>query len=707
MNPYKMRTMKLKKKLGLFDVFAISTGSMFSSGFFLLPGLAAQHTGPSVILAYFLSGLLIMPAMFSIAEISTALPRSGGAYFFLDRSLGPMMGTIGGIGTFIALLLKTAFALVGIGAYASIFWDIPIKETAVIFAVIFAILNIFGASKTSGVQKIFVIVLLVVLGAFIADGFWNIFSGTHSSIEFNKNNYTPFFTGGLNGLIFTTGFVFVSYLGLTKIASVAEEIKNPERNIPLGMVLSLLVTGLIYVLGVFIMVSVIGNEALSKDLSPVATAVEHLFNWLPPKTGLFIIVIAALLAFASTGNAGMLATSRYPLAMGRDKLFSEIFSKISRWGTPVPAIVLTAGLIILCIVFLTEEGIVKLASTFQLFIFMAINFAVIVFRNSKIASYDPGYNSPLYPWMQIFGIISSLALMFYMGWEALVFTLTIIILAYLWFLIFVRSKVKREGAIFHWFALLGKLQHDELENEFMTILREKGLRQNDPFNQTIVHSQIHFIDNAIFENLVQDVANSIALQLNIDANDLNAELLKTTPIDPALVIPEVSLLYAKQADIIHPVLHIVLCKKGIEKPVNKDGILSKEKIKIFFFLVNDENKPKQQLRMLSSILNIAERDHFIKDIISLKTTREITKYLLHDKQYISFQLTKNEPSNIFINKKLMDVKLPQDILVVLIDRNNSSFAPNGKTVLLENDVLTIVGGQRSINKLYDQFILSK
>ena len=501
--------------------------------------------------------------------------------------------------------------------------------------------------------------------------------------------------------------MFVSYLGLTKIASVAEEIKNPERNIPLGMVLSLLVTGLIYVLGVFIMVSVIGNEALSKDLSPVATAVEHLFNWLPPKTGLFIIVIAALLAFASTGNAGMLATSRYPLAMGRDKLFSEIFSKISRWGTPVPAILLTAGLIILCIVFLTEEGIVKLASTFQLFIFMAINFAVIVFRNSKIASYDPGYKSPLYPWMQIFGIISSLALMFYMGWEALVFTLTIIILAYLWFLIFVRSKVKREGAIFHWFALLGKLQHDELENEFMTILREKGLRQNDPFNQTIVHSQIHFIDNAIFEDLVQDVANSIALQLNIDANDLNAELLKTTPIDPALVIPEVSLLYAKQADIIHPVLHIVLCKEGIEKPVNKDGIFSKEKIKIFFFLVNDENKPKQQLRMLSSILNIAERDHFIKDIISLKTTREITKYLLHDKQYISFQLTKNEPSNIFINKKLMDVKLPQDILVVLIDRNNSSFAPNGKTVLLENDVLTIVGGQRSINKLYDQFILSK
>ncbi len=699
--------MKLKRELGLFDVFAVSTGAMFSSGFFLLPGLAAQHTGPSVILAYFLAGLLIMPSMFSVAEISTALPRSGGAYFFLDRSLGPMMGTIGGIGTYIALLLKTAFALVGIGAYGAIFWNIPIKETAIVFAVVFAVLNIIGARKSSGIQRIFVIGLLVVLGAFIADGFWNIFAGTHPSIVFDTDEYIPFFTGGVEGLFFTTGFVFVSYLGLTQIASVAEEIKNPERNIPLGMALSLLVTGLIYVLGVFVMVTVIDNEALAQDLSPAATAVEQLFSWLPPRTGLYIIVIAALFAFASTGNAGMLATSRYPLAMGRDKLFSEIFSKISRRGTPVPAILLTAGLIILCIVFLTEEGIVKLASTFQLFIFMTINFSVIVFRNSKIASYDPGYHSPLYPWMQLFGIITSLALMFFMGWGALAFTLGTIILAYLWYHFFVRSKVKREGAIYHWFALLGRHQHDELENEFMMILREKGLRQDDPFNQTIVRAHIHYVAQPRFEDLVHDVADSIALELNVDGHSLRDEFLSTTPIDPALVIPEVSLLYAKKRDILHPVLHIVLSEEGIEKPVDQNGTSSRETIRIFFFLVNDENNPRQQLRMLSSIIDIAERDHFIKDIFSSKSKREIIEYLLHDKQYISFSVSRDKPSRMLINKKLMEVKLPPDVLVVFIDRGNTSFAPKGNTVLLENDVLTIIGRTGSINKLYDQFILPK
>ena len=83
----------LKKELGLVDVFAISTGAMFSSGFFLLPGVAAAGTGPSVILAYMLAGIFIMPAMLSVAELSTAMPRSGGAYYFLDRALGPLVGT--------------------------------------------------------------------------------------------------------------------------------------------------------------------------------------------------------------------------------------------------------------------------------------------------------------------------------------------------------------------------------------------------------------------------------------------------------------------------------------------------------------------------------------------------------------------------------------------------------------------------------------
>ena len=116
---------------------------MFSSGFFLLPGLASAQAGPSVVLAYLIGGIMVLPAMLSAAELSTAMPRAGGPYYFLDRSLGPMVGTVGGLGTWMALIFKSAFALVGMGAYLAIFYEIPIKPFAVGFTLFFTALNVF------------------------------------------------------------------------------------------------------------------------------------------------------------------------------------------------------------------------------------------------------------------------------------------------------------------------------------------------------------------------------------------------------------------------------------------------------------------------------------------------------------------------------------------------------------------------------------
>ena len=94
-----MKKQKLKKELGLFDVYAIATGVTLSAGFFLLPGLAAVEVGSGIPLAYLLAGLLITPGLVSMAELATAMPRAGGVYYFLDRSMGPLMGTVGGFGT--------------------------------------------------------------------------------------------------------------------------------------------------------------------------------------------------------------------------------------------------------------------------------------------------------------------------------------------------------------------------------------------------------------------------------------------------------------------------------------------------------------------------------------------------------------------------------------------------------------------------------
>ncbi len=694
----------LKKELGLLEVFTISTGAMFSSGFFLLPGLASQYTGPSVFLAYLVSGILILPAMFSMAEISTALPRSGGAYFFLDRSLGPLAGTIGGLGTYFALMFKTAFAIIGIGAYAAIFWDVPVKIIAIMVTLIFMVLNLIGAKQSSGLQNFFVIFLLLVVGTFIIDGLYNIFFSDRVDLPHVNENFKPFFTNGLEGIIITAGFVFVSYLGLTKIASVSEEIKNPERNIPLGMALSLVITGLIYFLGVFVMVAVIEPAEFADDLAPAATAVNKLFNWLPGKWGSYLMTGAAMAAFASTGNAGLLSSSRYPLAMGRDNLIPPVFSKLGKKGSPMYAILLTTFFILFFILILSEQGIAKLASTFQILIFVFINFSVIVFRKSKIESYDPGFRSPFYPYMQIAGIFILMVLIVYLGWISILFSLGIVLIGVAWYYYYARVRVKREGAIFHWFALLGKYQYTELESEFMSIIKEKGLRQGDPFDETVMRARItHFDKETSFMDLLNYVSGIFTDEMHVKKDDLINEFINTSSIEPALIFPEVSLLFAKNEGIDHPSLLIVISEKGINKPVVKKRIASEDAIRIFFFLVNPLSEPRQQLRMLSHLIDIIERDNFLNDMLKLKNHREIKEYLLHNERYITLQLIPGTAQAEMIGKKLKDVKFPSKVLVALLERDGKTFAPGGNTDLLENDVLTIIGEPESINKLYDQY----
>ena len=698
----------LKKELGLTDVFAISTGAMFSSGFFLLPGIASIHTGPSIFLAYMIAGLLIVPAMLSVAEISTAFPRAGGAYFFLDRGLGPLMGTIGGLGTYFALMFKTSFAIIGIGAYAAVFWDVPVKAIAVIATLLFMAINLISAKKTSNMQKFLMFFLLLILGIFIVDGFYNVlFSGKVAQTEI-KDRFTPFFTDGVEGLIIATGFVFVSYLGLTQITSVAEEIKNPERNIPLGMLLSLIVTGLIYVLGVFIMTALINPSEFVTDMAPVVTVARRMFDWLPGESGVFLMLGAAMVAFALTGNAGLLATSRYPLAMGRDKLLPPIFAKVGKNGTPVFAILLTTCFILLFILILSEEGIVKLAITFQLVVFLLINFSVIVFRRSNIDSYDPGFRSPLYPYMQIAGIIISIVLIAYMGWMSIIFCAVTIFACYLWYNYRVRENVERGGAIFHWFALLGKYQYAELENEFMHIIKEKGLREGDPFDETIIRAHVAKVDRDMdFDELFDYVTKLFTTEMHISKGALIEEFLTTSAIDPMLVAPEVSIMYAKHENIDRPSLQIVISPKGINRPPIKKESDAEENIKIFFFLINPLKEPRQQLRMLSRIIDVVERDGFKEDLLSFKSEREIKEYLLQNERFITIQILPDTVRSKFIGKQLKDIKLPADVLVALIERDSETFTPNGNTYLNENDVLTIIGEPKSISHLFDKYIKAK
>lgn len=199
---------RLSKELKLFDVFAISTGAMFSSGFFLLPGLASAQAGPAVVLAYLIAAFLVVPAMLSKAELSTAMPRAGGTYYFLDRSMGPVVGAVGGLGTWAALILKSAFAIIGMGAYLALFIELPMTTLAIGLTLFFTLVNLVGAKESGRLQGGLVVVLLVALLFFVIQGLVEIFSLGVGPVV--REQFTPFLPFGSEGLFSTVGLVFVS-----------------------------------------------------------------------------------------------------------------------------------------------------------------------------------------------------------------------------------------------------------------------------------------------------------------------------------------------------------------------------------------------------------------------------------------------------------------------------------------------------------------
>lgn len=693
---------RLKKELGLFDVFAVSTGAMFSSGFFLLPGLAAAQSGPSVALAYLIAGILILPAMLSAAELSTALPRSGGTYFFLDRSLGPMAGTIGGLGTYFALTLKTAFALIGIGAYAAFFVELPIKTVAVALTVVFMIINVVGAKETTALQRILVIILLTVLAFFLAQGFYYV--GFEQSAELTRQRNTPFMPFGISGLLSTVGFVFVSYAGLTKVTSIAEEVKNPDRNIPLGMILSLTITSFIYVAGVFVMVSVLDMQDLSSDLRPVATAADQFFAWLPGSWGLILIVAAALAAFASTGNAGLMSASRYPMAMARDRLLPPFLGRLGRFQTPLNAILITGGLMIGFIVLLDAEGIAKLASAFQLLIFIFLNLAVIVMRESRITSYDPGFRSILYPWIQIFGMLTSAALIFYMGWMAIVFTIGVVLICLLWYRFYAEGKVRRDGAIYHWFSRLGQRRFEGLDTEFRSILKEKGLRGEDPYEEIVARSFVLDLDQpADFETVVREAAACLARRMPCSDQHIIERIMAgtrvgATPVTRGVALPHFRTELVDQSELVlvrsvHPIF-----VPG-DDPMT-DHVEEDKSVRTLFFLVSPESNPRQHLRILAQIAGRVDEDSFIPDWHGAQGEQALKEVLLRNDRSMTVVLSDTEAAD-WRNRELRELSLPGTCLIALIQREGEVVYPHGSTRFGDGDRVTVIGEPADISALRD------
>ncbi|MCG8425683.1 MAG: amino acid permease [Proteobacteria bacterium] len=418
-------------------VVSISISAMLGSGIFVLPGLAAAKTGPSVWLAYVLAGICVLPAALSKAELATAMPTSGGTYVYLDRTFGPLVGTISGLGLWISLLLKSAFALVGFSAYLVVLADVPLEPTALILLACIVTLNLRGVRKVSQVQVVVVAVSITgLLGLSVAGIF-----------QFDSSHFDRSFVAGPGGLTAAVAFVFVSYAGVTKVAAIAEEVKQPDRNLPLGMLLSLSIATALYGGITLVMVGAIPFDVFYADLHPVYSLANQLDagSSIVHAVGIMAAVLGVV-TMTSMANAGLLAASRFPFAMSRAHLLPARLSQLhSRFLTPTACIWLSGAIMAAAIVLFDIERIAKLASAVIIMLFIAVNLAVMVLRETRVQWYQPGFRSPLYPWIQIFGVLSGLVLLAVMGALAFVAAVALSVPGALLYAGYGRHRAGRRG----------------------------------------------------------------------------------------------------------------------------------------------------------------------------------------------------------------------------------------------------------------------
>ena len=543
---------------------------MLGSGIFVLPGLAAYKTGPMVWLAYLVAGLSVLPAALSKSELATAMPTSGGTYVYLERTFGPLAGTVSGLGLWLSLLLKSAFALVGFSAYLAVLIpsitqgnQMMVVSLVLLFGI--TVLNIVGVSIIGKLQKVIVLVVLVALLIMAVMGLQTV-DLTHLKGGFSK---------GANGFIAAAAFVYVSYAGVTKVAAIAEEVKNPDRNLPLGILISWLSVMMIYVFVVFVLVTNVPMDDLidhngthEPDLSPIYT----LTTIIAGETAGLVAAVLAVLTMVSMAVAGLLAASRFPFAMSRDSLLPQKLHEVNQFFmTPVWSILLTSIVMAFAIVFLPVEQIAKLASAFMILAFMFICGTVFVLRENAAAWYQPRFRAPLYPYLQFVGILLGVILLGAMGLTAIAAIAGIIFLGTLSYVFYGRRHTTRKGVV----GKMGRRRDLFGENNASDVDAAEGVN-------SIGHSGIEEAEivRSLKEELPQEAAVVVPLfgsertpETLVEmaaalAHGRGLEVLHVTAVPEQLHLADV-LQEDKQSNALSRRIHVMAEEEGVQMQYNK------------------------------------------------------------------------------------------------------------------------------------------
>lgn len=430
---------RLAREMTTLDATLIGVGAMIGAGIFVLIGIAAGVAGPGLILSFILNGVIAFLTAMSYAELGSCYHDAGGGYLWVKEGLPKWNGFISGWMSWFAHAVACSLYALGFGAYFQHVlgefnltmpeWGFfsPQKILAALTAILFAYVNFRGASETGKVGNLVTITKIIILLIFIGFGLELILRKGDW-----QTTFSPFLPHGMDGVFRAMGLTFIAFQGFEVIAQSSEEIKNPRKNIPRAVFLSLIIVLPIYILVAFVAMGTVKPEGMTpwdylaqqKETALVDVARNFFIG------GGILILIGGLISTISALNATIYSSSRVAFAMGRDRNFPGFFSKVHPVNhTPYRSIMISLVIIVLMAVSLPIEDVASAADIMFLLLFLQVNLAMIRLRKKR-PELDRGFFVPLFPYITIAGILMLLFLAVYMlNYSLIAWVVTIIWIA--------------------------------------------------------------------------------------------------------------------------------------------------------------------------------------------------------------------------------------------------------------------------------------
>jgi len=361
---------KLKPTLGLFDATAISVGAIIGAGIFVVTGIVAGLAGPALVFSMVIAAIVASLTALSFAELTAWLPKEGSVYEFAYQLVSPFAGFLAGWMWMLSNTFAGAAVSLGFAYYlTALFPSSYVKWVAAILCIAFTALNFLGIRQSATLNNFLVVAKLFILAFFVIFGLGYM----------NPANFTPFAPFKI-GVFYGAYYIFFAYGGFARVAVVAEEVKDAERNIPRAIILSLLISTIFYIVVSVAAIGLVGASRLSNSNSPLTEAIGATGS----AAAVYLVSAGGLLATASVLLTSILGVSRVAYAMARRKDLPQTLSKLHpKYNTPYYSVWIIGFLMALLVLFIDLAKVVAISTFAMLFYYAIANVSALRLKSQK------------------------------------------------------------------------------------------------------------------------------------------------------------------------------------------------------------------------------------------------------------------------------------------------------------------------------------